>query len=86
MPSNRRCRLRTITGSKLPSRSRGTSICTGPTARANQVDSFDPGSLHQLLGELLRIDLLRHGRDRLGHDWSFPPSKLGVSEPVTPFL
>lgn len=32
IPSSRRCRLRTICGSKLPSRSRGTSISTGPTS------------------------------------------------------
>jgi hypothetical protein len=30
MLDNRRCRLATITGSKLPSRSRGTSTATSP--------------------------------------------------------
>jgi len=30
MPSRRRCRLRTMAGSNVPSRPRGTSISTGP--------------------------------------------------------
>jgi len=29
-PDSRRCRFRTIAGSKVPSRSRGTSTSTGP--------------------------------------------------------
>jgi hypothetical protein len=31
-PDSRRCRLRTIFGSNVEARSRGTSICTGPTS------------------------------------------------------
>jgi hypothetical protein len=29
------------------------------------------------------IILPRHGLDRLGHCWSFPPSKLGVSGQIS---
>ncbi len=36
-PVNRRCRFFAICGSKLPSRSRGTSIGTGPVVSANTV-------------------------------------------------
>ena len=36
-PVNRRCRFLTITGSKVPSRSRGTSIATCPVASVNTV-------------------------------------------------
>jgi hypothetical protein len=32
MPPSRRARLGTITGAKLPSRSRGTAMSTGPTS------------------------------------------------------
>jgi hypothetical protein len=32
------------------------------------------GCVHELLGELLLINLIRHDLDRLGRDWSFPPS------------
>ena len=34
---NRRCRFATITGSKLPSRSRGTSMSTSPAASVSTV-------------------------------------------------
>jgi hypothetical protein len=35
---------------------------------------------------LLLINLSRHGLDRLGHCWSFPPTSAGVSRPVTPLF
>ena len=123
IPSSRRCRLPTITGSKLPSRSRGTlnlhradlgehrlgtsavarvaPVAPGRVvlviaqvlahlrlqgglkhrlgqpiqqpARADQVDPFCTGPVHELLSELLLINLSRHGLDHLGHWWSFPP-------------
>jgi hypothetical protein len=50
---------------------------------ADQVHPLDPGSGHRILGELLLIDLLRHGQDRLGDCWSSPPSKLGVSGQIS---
>ena len=37
--------------------------------RANQVHSLNVCTSDETLGELLGIDLLRHGRHRLGHDW-----------------
>lgn len=42
--------------------------------RTDQPHPLGPGLLHQFLRELLLINLSRHGLDRLGHDWSFPPS------------
>lgn len=36
-PAQRRCRFLTMTGVKVPSRSRGTSICTCPLASVNTV-------------------------------------------------
>lgn len=41
-PVNRRCRFFTIWGSKLPSRSRGTSIGTGPVVSVNTVFDLVP--------------------------------------------
>jgi hypothetical protein len=38
----------------------------------------------EIFRQSLLINLSRHGLDRLGHYWSFPPSNLGVSGPVTP--
>jgi hypothetical protein len=37
-------------------------------ARADELDTFGPGGLHELLGELLLINPIRHNLDRLGHD------------------
>ena len=39
---SRRCRFLTITGSNVPSRSRGTSISTGPVAAVSTVFERDP--------------------------------------------
>ena len=41
---------------------------------ANKLHPLSTGLLHQFLRELLLINLSRHGLDRLGHDWSLPPS------------
>ena len=39
-----------------------------------------PRLRHEIFCQLLLINLSRHGLDRVGHDWSFPPSRpLGVS-------
>jgi hypothetical protein len=48
--------------------------------RPNEIHSVGPGLLDKLLGELLVINLSRHGLDRLGHCWSFLRASLGVSD------
>jgi len=49
-------------------------------ARADELDPLGAGGFHELLGELLLINTIRHSLDRLGHDKSFPRAALGVSD------
>jgi hypothetical protein len=51
-PSSRRCRFLTITGSKVPSRSRGTSTSTGPTSVTTVLERFPLRSLAVSLAAL----------------------------------
>jgi hypothetical protein len=65
MPSKRRCRLATMIGSKLASRSRDTSISTGPIwsqhrLRPRPVTRISAVTAHRVV--LVIIQVLRHFR------------------------
>lgn len=51
------------------------------TATALEQHRRDPrrrraaAAAHEILGKLLLIDLLRHGLDRVRHQWSFPAKR-----------
>jgi hypothetical protein len=92
MSSRRRCRLRTICGSKPPSRVRGTSTSTGPISvrtvlvrcPLREVPSLRPaGSCLSYAQVLAHFRVQRGLKHRLGQPAR--QARLGVSEPVTPF-
>lgn len=71
MPVSRRCRLRTIFGSKLESVSRGTSISTGPISVSTVFDLVPPeGVAAAATGRvvLLVAEVLGHLRIQCGFE------------------
>jgi hypothetical protein len=53
---------------------------TASPARADELDPLGLGRIHELLGELLLINPIRHRLDSVAHYWSFPRAALGVSD------